>query len=108
MGMSSEGPNPPPPPLPDGRERRKNPRRLIPGRGSLTVLDGLGAGDVHEVQTRDLSLAGLSFLLKVPLAVGQACRIEVPGEGAFLVEVVRSRPLSNGKYEMGVQVRRRL
>lgn len=95
-------------PVTDGRERRKSPRRVLLGKANLTVLDGPLAGGTYEVQTRDLSLSGLSFLLKEELKVGYACRIDVPNEGSFECEVVRSRPLSNGKYEIGVQIRRPL
>ena len=74
-------------------------------KARITVLDGAEAGLTLEVQTRDLSMSGICFLLKQELRVGQTCRIDIPGQKARTAEVIRSRTLSTGKFEMALQYR---
>ncbi|HEX8323080.1 MAG TPA: PilZ domain-containing protein [Tepidisphaeraceae bacterium] len=88
-------------------DRRTSHRGPVQTRARLTVLDGPSAGAVHEILARDMPMAGMSFLLRESLAVGQLCQLEFqPGTRPVSAEIVRSRPISGGRYEMALQLRK--
>ena len=94
---------------PTDRDRRRDMRKPMQSKAVVTVIDGPSAGHTHEILTRDLSFSGVSFLLREELAVGHTCSIAVSNGyriETHLAEVVRTRPLSNGKFEMAVQFRK--
>jgi hypothetical protein len=86
-------------------DRRKEGHKPAFGRAVLRVFDALGGGKRHEIQTRDLPMGGISFLLRENLSVGQACEIETAGKRRRRCEVARSRALSNGRFEITVHLR---
>jgi hypothetical protein len=96
---------------PTDRDRRRDMRKPMQSKAVVTVIDGPSAGAKHEILTRDLSFSGVSFILREELAVGHTCSIAVSHGSRIethLAEVVRTRPLSNGKFEMAVQFRKAL
>ncbi|MFI5378255.1 MAG: PilZ domain-containing protein [Tepidisphaerales bacterium] len=107
--MSSVPQNNPQPGLPrpalSFNERRRDRRQIVLTRATLNVVDGHNAGFAAEIQTRDVSSSGVCFLLREELHVGQLCHVSIPGQSQRTCEVIRSRQLSSGKFEMAVEFR---
>ena len=90
-------------------DRRREFRRTLNSRAMVTVLDGPASGASFDVLTRDRSCSGVSFHLRQALSVGLTCRLDLPhqtGTSSYLCEIVRSRPISNGRHEMALQYRK--
>lgn len=93
-------------------ERRTSHRGPVQTKARLVILGPLGEDVCHEILTRDGSLSETTFLLRESLSIGQQCRIEIPDSSGkirkYLAEVVRSRPITGGRFEMAVQFRKTL
>jgi hypothetical protein len=96
---------------PTDRDRRRDLRKPMQTKATLTVTSGPAAGHKHDILTRDLSFSGVSFLLREELTVGDTCSIVMPHglrTETHLAEVIRTRQLSNGKFEIAIQFRKAL
>lgn len=91
-------------------DRRQHPRRRVVANATATVGAGpAGACQTHAIITRNMSLGGICFWASQQFTVGQSLQINIPANqkdhGTYLCEVIRSRPLSSGKYEMAAKIR---
>ncbi|MEM1012551.1 MAG: PilZ domain-containing protein [Planctomycetota bacterium] len=89
------------------RDRRRERRGPVRRSAKVEVTSGLFGGEQFDVVIRDASLAGSAFYLKESLPVGTKLRLtEIIDERphrAFVGEVTRTRPISNGRHEMNVR-----
>ncbi|HRK32071.1 MAG TPA: hypothetical protein PLD59_13455 [Tepidisphaeraceae bacterium] len=90
------------------RERRREHRRPAMVKASIMLLDGPSAGSSHDVLTRESAHNGVSFLLREGLTVGSTLKMVMQNgkTTTYVAEVIRARPLSNGKHEMAVTFRK--
>ncbi len=90
-------------------DRRTNHRGPIQSKARLIVTDALGIEQSYEIMSRESAAGEQTFLLRETLSVGQSCRIEFePAKRKFSAEVVRSRAISAGRYEMTIELRKTL
>src|SRR5438045_9619834 len=91
-------------PGPPDRDRRRDNRKPLQTKATLTILDGPLANTRHEVLTRDMSFSGVSFMLRESLSVDDTCRSDVQANGwgqhSHFYEVVRTRPANYSGFEM--------
>lgn len=89
-------------------ERRKLRRRSATDDAVIQVIDGLGSGERFGVGLREIPGVEITFLSKIPLAVGQMIRVELGDEedvATRRAEVTRSRLISVGRYEIAAEYR---
>lgn len=89
-------------------DRRRRPRRGGHDEYSVTVIDGLGAGERHTCVYREVTADSASMLVKFDLRAGQRVRIQALNDGmpsgpVTAGEIVRSRALTTGRWEVLVE-----
>lgn len=93
-------------------DRRRRPRR---GSGhddyTVSVIDGLGAGEKFACVFREVTPETASLLVRAELRVGQRVRVQQMDEGQpigapIIAEVIRSRPLTAGRYDVLIEHRK--
>jgi hypothetical protein len=94
-------------------DRRRRPRRGGQDEHQVTVIDGLGAGERHVCVYREVNADSASLLVKFDLRAGQRVRIQalndgVPAGASMQGEIVRSRPLTTGRWEVLVEFPRQV
>ena len=92
-------------------DRRRRPRRAHHDEHRVTVLDGLLAGQHFDCVVREINSESSSLLVRADLRVGQRVKVQAMQEGhptgaPVNAEVVRSRPLTTGRYEVMIETRR--
>lgn len=89
-------------------DRRRRPRRGGHDEHQVTVIDGLCAGERYGCVYREVPPDSASLLVKADLRPGQRVRVQqlsdglptgVPQQG----EIIRSRPLTTGRWEVLVE-----
>jgi hypothetical protein len=87
-------------------ERRKLRRRTATDDALVRVLDGISAGEQFAVGLREVAGVEITFLAKIPLAVGQMIDVDVSlDRDPRRAEVTRSRLISTGRYEIAAEYR---
>lgn len=89
-------------------DRRRRPRRGGHDDYEVTVVDGLGAGERHACVYREVTLDSACMLVKADLRAGQRVRVQALNDGmpsgpSMQGEIVRSRPLTTGRWEVLVE-----
>lgn len=92
-------------------DRRRRPRRNSVQENRVTVLDGLLVGQQFECIQREINGESASILVKAELRVGQRVKLQCFEDGQPFgpvsnAEVVRSRLLTTGRWEVLVEYRR--
>lgn len=94
-------------------DRRRRPRRGGHDDYQVTVIDGPGAGERHACVYRDVTADSACMLVKADLRAGQRVRVQallegIPSGPSMQGEIVRSRPLTTGRWEVLVEYPRQV
>ena len=89
-------------------ERRRRPRRGGHDEHQVTVIDGLSAGERYGCVYREVTPESASLLVKADLRAGQRVRVQqltdgMPSGAPQQGEIIRSRPLTTGRWELLVE-----
>lgn len=90
------------------QEKRNFTRMRI---NTLVTFTAEGKNEVHEARCKNISGAGMLLETDQQLTLGDKVHLTVPSEQSasnslnVLAEVVRIKPLTNGKFELGVVVK---
>jgi hypothetical protein len=92
-------------------DRRRRPRRAHHDEHRVTVLDGLLAGQHFDCVVREVTPETSSVLVRADLRIGQRVKVQPMNEGhptgvSIDAEVMRSRQLTTGRYEVVIEHRR--
>ncbi|HEY8746544.1 MAG TPA: hypothetical protein VIM11_01120 [Tepidisphaeraceae bacterium] len=82
-------------------DRRRESRRPAGAPAVASRLIGGKEIGRHEVLVSDVSSRGVGLRSAVPLDKGAEYKLQILGENAWLIRIVRSRPRLDGTFDVG-------
>ncbi len=90
-------------------KRRGGRAKPMMRRARIVLTDPLGGSREFSALAREGNQNGFAVHLKEKLEVGQTCTVHITDDGRRIdAAVTRARPISAGRYEMFLEVRRNL